>query len=115
MKSFIIHSSKSEFRALLRGIVATAATTICEASTRKELFSLCEANRFDILFTDDVRMFMNGSQAVERIRPATMRPQLFVFAHDLSEDSVVALLEMGVNQFVTLPLSPTRLRSKLAR
>lgn len=115
MKSFIIHSSKSEFRALLRGIVATAATTICEASTREELFSLCEANRFDILFTDDVRMFMNGSQAVERIRPATMRPQLFVFAHDLSEDSVVALLEMGVNQFVTLPLSPTRLRSKLAR
>ncbi|MBE6174863.1 MAG: response regulator [Rikenellaceae bacterium] len=115
MKSIIIHSSKGEFRALLRGVAANCSTTICEVSTREELFSLCEANRFDMLLTDDIRMFMNGSQAMQRIRPATMRPQVFVFAHDLSEDTIVALLEMGVNQFITLPLSPTRLRRKLTK
>lgn len=43
-----------------------------------------------------------------------MLPQVFVLSHDLSEDAVTALLEMGVNQFISLPVSPERLCSKVS-
>ena len=115
MRKIIIHSAKSEFRALLRSAIFGITTFVSEAKSRQELFTLCGYTRFDIVFTDDVRMFMNGSQAIENIRPTTMLPQIFLFAHDLSEETVVALLEMGVNQFITLPFSPERLRNKIVK
>lgn len=115
MNKIIIHSAKSEFRALLRGAIADITIFVSEAKSRQELFTLCENTPFDIVFTDDVRMFMNGSRAIDNIRPSTMLPQIFLFAHDLSEDTVVALLEMGVNQFITLPFSPERLRNKITK
>lgn len=84
------------------------------AASREELFRICQTTKCDLVLTDDVRMFMNGSDAVSRIRQGGMLPQIFVLSHDLSEDTVTALLEMGVNQFISLPVSPERLCSKVS-
>ena len=84
------------------------------AASREELFRICQTTKCDLVLTDDVRMFMNGSDAVARIRQGGMLPQIFVLSHDLSEDTVTALLEMGVHQFISLPVSPERLCSKVS-
>jgi DNA-binding response OmpR family regulator len=59
-------------------------------------------------------MFMNGSNTVAEMRQGGALPQIFVLSHDLSEESVTALLEEGVNQFIALPVAPERLRSKVS-
>ena len=115
MRKIIIHSSKGAFRALLRGVIADISTDICEAHSREALFEQCRHTHFDMVLTDDERMFMNGSQAIKKIRPATTHPHIFVFSHNMSEDTVVALLEMEINQFITLPFSPERLRGKVKK
>ena len=84
------------------------------ATSREELYRICQTTKCDLVLTDDVRMFMNGSDAVEQIRQGGYLPQIFVLSYDLSEDTVTALLEAGVNQFITLPITPERLYHKVS-
>ena len=63
--------------------------------------------------TDDVRMFMNGSDAISKIRRGGSLPQIFVLSYDLSEETVTTLLEEGINQFITLPTAAERLYDKV--
>lgn len=113
MKSVIIYSQIAELRALIKGLLAGAELEIREVASREKLFDLCRRRRFDLLLTDDVMMFMNGSDAVRKIRNNSALPQIFILSHNLSEDCVMALLEMGINQFISLPLLPERVRSKV--
>ena len=114
MRKIVIHSPRSEFRALLRGLLTNIEAYFVPATSREELYRICQTTKCDLVLTDDVRMFMNGSDAINRIRQGGMLPQIFVLSHDLSEDAVTALLEMGVNQFISLPVSPERLCSKVS-
>lgn len=113
MKSVIIYSQSREFRSLIQALIEDDSLKICESASRRELFELCRLEEFDILLTDDYRMFMCDEGATTRIRAKRAYPEIFVFSYDISEDSVVALLEMGINQFITLPLTPKRLRRKV--
>lgn len=114
MRKIIIHSASTELRALIRGMLSDIDALFVPTSSRKELFRICKSSQYDLLLTDDVRMFMNGSDAIAQIRQGGVLPQIFVLAHDLSEDTVTALLEAGVNQFITLPVSPERLYNKVS-
>lgn len=114
MRKIVIYSRLAEVRALIRGLLSDIEAYFVPASSREELFRICQTTKCDLVLTDDVRMFMNGSDAVARIRRGEYLPQIFVLSHDLSEDAVTALLEEGVNQFVTLPVAPERLCRKVA-
>ncbi|MBE6198394.1 MAG: response regulator [Rikenellaceae bacterium] len=113
MRKIVIHSSSAEFRAFVRGLLSDIEALFIPAATRKELFDICRNGGCDLVLTDDVQMFMNGSDAISQIRRGESLPQIFVFSHDSSEESITALLEEGINQFITLPLAPERLRRKL--
>lgn len=114
MRKIVIYSQYAEVRALIRGILSDIEAYFVPASSREELFKICQTTKCDLVLTDDVRMFMNGSDAIAKIRQDGYLPQIFVMSHDLSEDTVTALLEEGVNQFITLPVTPERLCRKVA-
>ena len=114
MRKIVIHSASAELRALIRGLLSDIEALFIPSSTREELFRICRTSKCDLVLTDDVRMFMNGSDAISQIRQDGYLPQIFVMSHDLSEDTVTALLEEGVNQFITLPVTPERLCRKVA-
>ena len=114
MRKIVIHSLRAEFRAMIRGLLTNIEAFFVPSSSREELFRICQTSKCDLLLTDDVRMFMNGSDAVAQIRQGGPLPLIFVLSHDLSEESVTALLEEGVNQFIALPVAPERLRSKVS-
>ena len=114
MRKIIIHSASAELRALIRGLLSHIDAQFIPTSSRRELFRVCNSSQCDLLLTDDVRMFMNGSDAMGQIRQGGALPHIFVLAHDLSEDTVMALLEEGVNQFISLPVVPERLINKLS-
>ena len=114
MRKIVIHSHSTEFRALVRGLLTNVNAFFVPSSSREELFRICQTTKCDLVLTDDVRMFMNDSDAMSQIRQGETLPQVFVLSHDLSEDTVAALLEEGVNQFISLPVAPERLCSKVA-
>ena len=114
MRKIVIHSLRAEFRAMIRGLLTNIEAFFVPSSSREELFRICQTSKCDLVLTDDVRMFMNGSDAVARIRQGGPLPLIFVLSDDLSEETVTALLEEGVNQFITLPVAPERLRSKVS-
>jgi CheY-like chemotaxis protein len=113
MRKIVIHSHSAELRALIRGILSDIEALFIPTSSREELFAVCRASQCDLLLTDDVRMFMNGSDAISQIRQGTPLPQIFILSHDISEDTVTALLEDGINQFITLPTAAERLYDKV--
>ena len=114
MRKIVIHSLRAEFRALIRGLLTNVEAFFVPSASREELFRICQTSKCDLLLTDDVRMFMNGSNAIEQIRQGSPLPQIFVLSQDLSEETVTTLLEEGVNQFIALPVAPERLKSKVS-
>lgn len=114
MRKIVIHSPHAEFRALIRGLLTDIEAFFVPSASREELFRICQTTKCDLVLTDDVRMFMNGSDAIEQIRQGSMLPHIFILSHDISEDTVTALLEEGINQFITMPVAPERLRRKVA-
>ena len=113
MRKIVIHSLHAHFRALIRGLLTNVNAFFVSSSSREELFRICSISKCDLLLTDDVRMFMNGSDAVSQIRQGGVLPQIFVLSHDISEETVTALLEEGINQYITMPVAPERLRCKV--
>ena len=114
MRKIVIHSLRAEFRAMIRGLLTNIEAFFVPSSSREELFRICQTTKCDLLLTDDVRMFMNGSDTIAQMRQGSALPQIYVLSHDLSEDTVTALLEEGVNQFIALPVAPERLNVKVA-
>jgi len=113
MRKIVIHSPHAEFRALMRGLLSGIEAFFVPSASRDELFRIRQTTKCDLILTDDARMFMNGSDALAQIRQGGVLPQIFVLSHDLSEDCVTALLEVGINQFITMPIAPERLRAKV--
>lgn len=113
MRKIVIHSNSAELRALIRGLLSDIEALFIPTASREELFTVCRISQCDLVLTDDVRMFMNGSNAISMIRQGGSLPQIFVLSYDLSEESVTALLEEGVNQFISLPIAAERLYDKV--
>lgn len=114
MRKIVIHSNSAELRALIRGLLTDIEALFIPTSSREELFTVCSVSKCDLVLTDDVRMFMNGSDAISKIRQGGSLPQIFVLSYDLSEECVTALLEEGVNQFISLPTAAERLYDKVS-
>ena len=113
MRKIVIHSHRAEFRSLIKGLLTNVNAFFVQSASREELFRICQMSKCDLVLTDDVRMFMNGSDAMLQIRQGGILPQIFILSHDLSEETVTALLEEGVNQFITMPVAPERLCCKV--
>jgi CheY-like chemotaxis protein len=115
MRSIIIHSENSNLRTLLCSLLASDEVEVVEARSRQELTARCRRHRFDKVVTDDVRMFMNGSEILREIRHNNKNTRIFVLSHDASEHSVLSLLEAGVTEFLSLPITIERLQKKLKK
>lgn len=114
MVKLLIHSSSSRCRAMLDGLLAADDVAVTAVATREEFLERCESELFDRIITEDARMFMNGCDAMARIRAAQpQRTEIVVISCDLSEETVLSLLECGVDQYLSFPATPTRLKRKL--
>ena len=114
MRKIVIHSASAEMRALIRGMLSDIEALFMATATREELFEVCEMSRCDLVLTDDANLFLDGSNAISRIRPMGALPQIFVLSHNLAPESVLSLLEQGVNQFISLPVAPERFYGKVS-
>lgn len=109
MRKIIIHSAEESFRTMMRGLLVGVECRVVEAESRGRLLDECRCEVCDVMLTDDVRLFQSGCEAAMALQ-RVHRPYIVLFSHDVSEETVLALLEGCVNRYVVLPCEPMRLR-----
>ena len=86
----------------------------CHAQTTHETLSLNESIHPDLIIVISTSPLLKSPQLIQGLRgKSTHRPLIFVITWQLSEQVVIGLLEMGIDQYMTFPISVERLRSKV--
>lgn len=69
---------------------------------------------FDLVLLLEVGPVASGRNLFRRVRPHPLRrPEIYVVAHHQGSETVLAMLESGVDQYLTFPLNLSRLRGKV--
>lgn len=69
---------------------------------------------FDVVVVLEVAPVRSGRNFFRRIRPRPLRrPEIYVVAWHQAADTVLAMLECGVDQYLSFPLNLSRLRGKV--
>lgn len=89
-----------------------------EVHCAADVAGMCEQCRrmlFDLVIVLAAGLFLGGEEPLRTVRPAGLRrPAVYVLAWQQAERTVLSLLEAGVNQYMTFPVSLDRLRHKVA-
>lgn len=85
------------------------------ADDADQMLGLCRRTGFDLVILLRLTPFLCGRDVVRALRPAGLRsPQVYVVSWQQSEQTVLSLLECGVDQYMTFPVCLPRLRGKVA-
>ena len=110
----IIHSTCRASLRLIRSIIEQATPHIICCSTIEQTITACSNEEPHMVIILGVRPFINGQEIVSHIRMRGSRhPVIYVIAWQQAEQIVLSLLECGVDQYLTLPISISRLQSKV--
>lgn len=116
MVKILVYSPSFRMRAMIVGILTSPGVEVESVTSRDALFRRCGEKLFDSVVIEDYRLFMDGAGCVARIRTHfANRPKIVVLSTAVDEQTVLSLLECGVDQYLLLPLSPERLRRKVCR
>ena len=114
MVKILVFSPSFRMRAMIVGILTSSGVEVESVTSRRALFKRCSEKLFDKVVIEDFRLFMDGEGSVERIRAHfSSRPKIVVLSTTVDEQTILSLFECGVDQYILLPLSPSRLRRKV--
>lgn len=105
--------------AFARNVVALALADLhaevrC-ASDAGQMRHLGRRMLFDLVIVLHIAPFLTGDDVVHELRPEGLRrPLVYVVSWQQSEQAVLSLLECGVDQYLTFPVSLQRLRCKVS-
>ena len=115
MDRVLIVSDEAFLRDLIRLSIADRRTEVRCAADVVQMARLTRRMLFDLVLFIGTSAFRNGCDAVRLVRPAGLRhPRIYVVAWPQAEETVLGLLECGVDQYLTFPVGLGRLRSKVA-
>ena len=114
MQRILIASDDGFSRELIRLALAGLGAEVRCAGCGAELERLCARVLFDLIIVLQTAPFFCGRELIGRLRPPGLRrPLVYVVSWQQSEQTVLSLLECGVNQYLTFPVSLQRLRAKV--
>ena len=115
MNRILIVSDDIFLRDMVRLSLIDMRTEVRCAADADEMEGLCRRVLFDLVIVVGTSAFFSGCDVVRTLRPAGLkRPLVYVVAWQHAEQTVLSLLECGVDQYMTFPVSLQRLRTKIA-
>ena len=115
MHRILIVSDDTFLRDLVRLSLAGLGAEVRCVTDASGMRTLCRRMLFDLVIVLHVGVFLGGDDPVRRLRPVGLRrPAVYVLSWQQSEQTVLSLLEAGVDQYMTFPVSLQRLRRKVA-
>lgn len=110
----LIFSSDDLLAELVCTSLAGLEVEIRLVSDLKSFERLTARQLFDLVIALEVWPFCCGAEVLRRLRPERLRrPAVYVVSWQQSEQTVLGLLECGVDQYMTFPLNLMRLRGKV--
>jgi DNA-binding response OmpR family regulator len=83
---------------------------------REALRQLREHEHFDLIITDIHMPYHNGDEVLRIVREEQQKNTPIIMLSSDGEEEVIALaLKLGVNEFITKPLDPTKLLKKIKK
>lgn len=115
MHRILIVSDDTFLRDLVRLTLADLGAEVRCVADAPGMRTVCRRMLFDLVIVLRVGIFLGGDEPVRRLRPAGLRrPAVYVISWQQAEQTVLSLLEAGVDQYMTFPVSLQRLRRKVA-
>lgn len=113
-KRILIYSHSWQIALLVSEVVATLELQLAVALTREEFDRLTERVIYDLVIFVGAGLLLAEEGLLGRVRPRPLRrPPIFLLSWQQGEQIVLGVLEGGVDQYMTLPLQPARLRNKV--
>ena len=109
----IIASSEAPLRRILSHSFQSLGAEVEEVYSHKRLIGRLQHHHYDIILSRFVEPLLDNQQWRVTMRAKGRATQLWVVADRLSAEESVALIERGVNQLFSLPISTTRLKHKI--
>lgn len=111
----IIYSLYDESAAFIEGLIGNIGCSVRLCSNATQTLSLCAELKPSLLIILNGCLLLNGSEIVERLRPTSQHnPAIYVISWQQSEQAILSLLEIGVDQYMTFPICTSRLLTKVA-
>ncbi|MDE5578995.1 MAG: response regulator [Alistipes sp.] len=115
MQRILIASDDEFARELIRLSLEGLGAEVRCSGCGGELERLCGRVLFDLIIVLRTAPFFCGREIIGRLRPEGLRhPVVYVLSWQHCEQTVLGLLECGVDQYLTFPVSLQRLRAKVA-
>lgn len=114
MARILIYSTDRLLAEVVRVALQGLGAEIRSAESCERFERLTSRMVFDLVLVVGVAPFWSGRELFRRVRPRPLRrPEIYVLAWHQADETVLALLESGVDQYMTFPLNLARLRGKV--
>lgn len=114
MVRILIYSEDGLLAALIATILAERGIELCVARNLTTLDRLIERGSYEVVIVVGVGLLRRGGEWLMRLRPRRLHlPRIYLVAWQHSEQTVLGMLECGIDQYMALPLNPGRLRAKV--
>jgi CheY-like chemotaxis protein len=118
-KTILIYSPQAEAGALIGAIVADLGAEVLETESVERVLKLASELHPSLIILLDTALLRNGCDIVARLRRARQEQTtrrgdvaIYVVTWQQSEECVLSLLDSGIDQYLTFPISIERLRHK---
>ena len=110
----VIYSTRRTLGDMISDMISDSDSLVVTCSTPEQTVTACLRLAPDIVILLAVAPFIDGSEFIGRIRRrGTRRPAVYVVSWHQAEHIVLSLLEAGVDQYLTFPVSMGRLYGKV--
>ena len=110
----VIYSTRATLGDMISDMISDSDSLVVTCSTAEQTVAACLRMTPDIVILLAVAPFIDGSEFIGRIRRrGARRPAVYVVSWHQAEHIVLSLLEAGVDQYLTFPVSMGRLYGKV--
>lgn len=110
----VIYATRHTLGGMISDIIADPDSVVAICATTEQTVATCIDLAPDIVIMLSVAPFIDGSEFIRRIRrQGDRRPAVYVLSWHQAEHIVLSLLEAGVDQYLTFPVSMGRLYGKV--
>ncbi|MFI2743645.1 response regulator transcription factor [Zhouia sp. PK063] len=88
---------------------------IVTAEDGRKAKQLIETQAFDLIITDLMLPFINGSELIEFIKELHPNLPIMVLSTANQEETITNIFELGVEDYITKPFSPNELILRVKR
>ncbi len=114
MKILIVTSEAADGYTL-RSLIRSQCSLVQCVTSMQQAESLCRHICFDAVISVGAEWWNDTRSRASYLRGAGRDTHIVVLSSAHDEQAVMGALEEGVNQFLSLPIEPARLRRKLIR